>query len=81
MIKWRNLDEPYQDRVTAMRALCAHEILGVPENCSKAEARRAYLALVKTYHPDQVGAFMAAHSQEVLKLINQAYDQISKRAS
>lgn len=80
MIGWRNLDGPYQDRLNAMRGMAPHEILAVSPDCSKAEARAAYLSLVKTYHPDQADPFMAAHGQEMLKLINQAYEQIARDA-
>ena len=79
MIKWRNLDDPYSDRLAGVRAQAPHGILGVSVNCTKAEARRAYLALVKTYHPDHADQFMAAYNQEMLKLVNQAYEYVSKR--
>lgn len=80
MITWRSLDGPFRDRLAEVRALAPHELLGVPVDCAKVEARDAYLALVKTYHPDHADKFMAAYNQEMLKLVNQAYEYISKRA-
>ena len=80
MIEWRNLDDPYRDRLDVVRARSPHDILGVAADCSKADARRAYLALVKTYHPDAADPFMAAHNQEMLKLINRAYEHVSGQA-
>ncbi|SEJ85330.1 DnaJ domain-containing protein [Sphingobium sp. AP50] len=80
MIRWRNLDDPYSDRLASVRTRAPHDILGVPVDCTKAQARRAYLALVKTYHPDHADPFMAAYNQEMLKLVNQAYAYVSKRA-
>ena len=79
MIRWRNLDGGYEDRLASLRALPPYELLGVEPGCAAAEARRAYLALVKTYHPDHADDFMATYGQEVLKLINQAYADVTKR--
>lgn len=79
MIEWRNLDQPYRSRLDSMRGRSAHDILGVSANCSKAEARMAYLTLVKTYHPDAADPFMASYNQEMLKLINQAYEDVTGR--
>ena len=81
MISWRNLDDPYRDRLANVRSLTPHEILGIPEDCSKEVARSAYLSLVKTYHPDHADKFMAAYNQEMLKLINQAYEIVTSSGS
>ncbi|WP_375692114.1 hypothetical protein [Pseudooceanicola sp. LIPI14-2-Ac024] len=37
------------------------------------------MQLVKTYHPDGSDVFMTQYNQEVLKLINSAYEKLSKQ--
>ncbi len=53
------------------------EVLGVPPPASTEEVRDAYLALVKTWHPDRFAAVpeVAAQAEERVKVINAAYDE------
>lgn len=44
-------------------------------DCSSADARQAYLRLVKAYHPDRTDPFMARFNEEMIKIINLAYEQ------
>lgn len=48
------------------------EILGVDENTSKKDIRKAYIKLAKKYHPDQ-----NPNSEEKFKKINQAYETLT----
>ena len=77
-MRWRTLNGPYQSTLAEARAKLPHELLGVPPGCTKVEARRAYLTLVRTYHPDRADPFMAQFNQEMLKIINSAYDRLSE---
>lgn len=48
------------------------EILGVDENTSKKDIRKAYIKLAKKYHPDK-----NPNSEEKFKKINQAYETLT----
>ena len=57
-----------------------YQVLGINENASDDEVRRAYRELVKKYHPDQYGTNpLADLAQEKLKEVNEAYDMIVKQ--
>jgi len=47
-----------------------YKILGISENATKEEIKRAYREAVKRYHPDVGG------SDEILKVIREAYDRL-----
>ena len=50
-----------------------YQILGVPENASEEEIRRAFFELAKKYHPDRGG------DEEKFKEINEAYQVLSNK--
>lgn len=50
-----------------------YEILGVPLDASEKEIRKAYLELVKKYHPD---VYKEVDGEEIIKAINVAYDTL-----
>ncbi len=58
-------------------------VLGVPENASDEEIKKAYRSLAKKYHPDNFANNpLADLAAEKMKEINEAYDMIQKiRAS
>ena len=57
-----------------------YEILGVSQNASDDEIKRAYRALVKQYHPDGYdGNPLADLAKEKMQQINWAYDEIQRR--
>lgn len=76
MMRWLNIGSSYQDRIEKLTRLSPHELLGVSESCTQAELKSAYLHLVKTYHPDRSDPFMSRNNQEIVKLINAAYDRL-----
>lgn len=80
MMRWVNIQTGYQDRITALRAKAPHEVLGILENSSPAVVRAAYLSLVRAYHPDCADPFVAKHGEEVVKIVNDAYRTMLKRA-
>lgn len=76
MMRWKELRKGYSDRVAALAAMAPHELLGVAANARADEVKSAYIKLVKAYHPDTSDPFMARHNQEVIKLINAAYEKL-----
>lgn len=57
-----------------------YKVLGVSQNASQEEIRKAYLALVKKYHPDRyTDEGMKELANEKLKEINQAYELLTKK--
>ena len=59
-----------------------YQVLGVPENASDAEIKRAYRELARKYHPDNYqNNPLADLAEEKMKEINAAYEEINKRRS
>lgn len=59
-----------------------YKVLGVSENATQEEIRRAYLELVKKYHPDRYqGTPFENEANEKMKEINEAYDMLTKKQS
>lgn len=57
-----------------------YEILGVSQNASDEEIKKAYRELVKKYHPDNYANNpLADLADEKMKEINEAYDTIQKQ--
>lgn len=56
-----------------------YEVLGIPENASEEEIKKAYRALSRKYHPDaNVNNPNKAQAEEKFKEIQQAYQQIMR---
>ena len=77
-MRWRNLNRRYADRVAALSAMTPHELFGINVDASPEEIKTAYTRMVKAYHPDVSDPFMARHNQEVMKLINAAYEKMKE---
>lgn len=59
-----------------------YEILGVKENASSEEIKKAYREKVKQYHPDQYGDNpLKDLAEDKLREVNEAYDSLMKKNS
>lgn len=76
MMRWKEMKKGYSDRVAELAAMAPHELLGVAPKAGPDEVKSAYIKLVKAYHPDTSDPFMARHNEEVIKLINAAYEKL-----
>ncbi len=68
------LRERLVNKVAQMRKMDFFEVLGVTQNASREEVKRAYFALAKEYHPDK---HFGSSSAEIRQLAGQVYDVIS----
>ena len=56
-----------------------YEVLGISENASEEEIKRAYKEMVKKYHPDKYqNNPLADLAEEKLQEVNKAYDMLMK---
>ena len=59
-----------------------YDVLGVPQNASDDEIKRAYRDLTRKYHPDaNVNNPLADLAEEKFKEVQEAYDEIMKQRS
>jgi curved DNA-binding protein CbpA len=63
------------------RAKSPYEILNVGADVSREDLRKAYLDKIKTYHPDCSDQFLKQYNQEMLKIINSAYERLKGTSS
>lgn len=80
-MKWKDIPNTYQDRVAALRSLLTEDpfaVLGTSSTASNDEVRLAYRKKVSAYHPDRQDEFVRLHAQEVIKIVNAAYDHICR---
>lgn len=77
-MKWKNLTRDYQNQIDKINEQDAYQRLGVRQNATMADVKRAYREKVKLYHPDGKDDFMKDYSQEILKLLNDAVETIKK---
>lgn len=78
-MRWKDIEPGYENKLEKMSTMAPHEILGIGPDADQAEIKAAYKQLVKSYHPDRADAFMMRHDQEVLKLINAAFEKLKDR--
>lgn len=59
-----------------------YSVLGISQDASEAEIKRAYRELARKYHPDNYqNNPLADLAEEKMKEINEAYDQVNKQRS
>ncbi len=76
-MKWRERNPNLSDELSRLQALDPFELLGIPQDAAQDEIKKAYLQKVKIYHPDKSDPFMKRYNEEVIKLINAAYERLS----
>jgi DnaJ-domain-containing protein 1 len=75
---WRELPPHNSSRLARLAALDPYELLEVAPGTPEKALRAAYLAKLKTYHPDHADPFFRDYGGEVTKLLNTAYHKIRK---
>ncbi|KPN91118.1 J domain-containing protein [Pseudomonas nunensis] len=80
-MKWVDIDTGYKSQLDRIKCQNPYERLGVSETATLDEVKGAYRRKIKLYHPDRADAFMSSYVTEVIKLLNQAIEQIKKEKS
>jgi DnaJ-class molecular chaperone len=78
-MKWRKRKSQLSDEIARLAGLEPHELLGVSEEATAEQIKRAYRILVKVYHPDRADPFMKKHNEKVIQPINDAYARLSAK--
>jgi DnaJ-class molecular chaperone len=75
-MQWREANRPYKSLIDDLRNKAPHDLLETTSDSTSGEIRSAYLAKIKAYHPDRADPFMREHFEEVVKLLNRAYEEL-----
>lgn len=75
-MKWRSRKPQLSDEIARLSGLEPHELLNVAPDANADEIKRAYRHMVKVYHPDKADPFMRTHNEQVIKLVNDAYERL-----
>ena len=78
-MKWYNRSPLLSDELSRQTNLEPHVLLGVAADATVDEIKNAYRRMVKVYHPDKADQFMRNHNEQVVKLINAAFEKLTKR--
>jgi len=78
-MKWKNRKPQLSDELARLAGLEPHELLRVSPNATADEVKTAYRQIVKVYHPDISDPFMKRHNEQVIKLVNDAYERLSAK--
>ena len=76
--------EPDEPQPVELGPTRAHQVLGVPLGASWQEVGRAYRNLALMHHPDRVAGMdpeAREYSEERMKEINAAYDELRRRGA
>jgi DnaJ domain len=76
--------EPEEPQAVELGPTRAHQVLGVPFGASWQEVSQAYRRLALMHHPDRVagmGLEARKYSEEWMKEINAAYDELRRRGT
>jgi DnaJ-class molecular chaperone len=79
-MKWRALDGRHTPWIDRYRQQTPEELLGVVPGANATAIKAAYRRKAMAYHPDRVDAFLRPRAEEMMKLINCAYQSALSRA-
>ena len=77
-MRWREVHPLDVSSAAALSKRTPAEILRVAPDASCVEIKAAYRRLVRVYHPDVADAFLRRRNQEMLKLVNRAYEALAR---
>lgn len=78
-MKWKNRSPHLSDELSRLSSLEPHELLSIAMDAGVDDIKRAYRQMVKVYHPDKADPFMRKHNEQVIKLVNAAYEKLMGR--
>lgn len=77
-MRWRELHPLDASSTEALAKRPPAEILRVAPDASCAQIKAAYRRLARAYHPDVADPFVRERNQEMLKLVNRAYEALAR---
>lgn len=78
-MKWKNIQNGFEGVIERMHCASPYEVLGVSETATQEEIKNAYRKKMAVTHPDKSSDFMISTDTELAKLINVAYEKLTKR--
>lgn len=78
-MKWKNISPLLSDELSRLNSLEPHELLSIAADADLDDIKYAYRKLVKVYHPDMADPFMRVHNEQVIKIINAAYEKLMSK--
>lgn len=75
-MKWHNLGGAYKPKIDQMRAQEPFELLGVSRDADLATVKKAYIRLMKLYHPDKNDKFLEGITTEYAQILNAAFERV-----
>jgi DnaJ-domain-containing protein 1 len=76
-MKWRDVNQGAQ-RLHELKNADPYALFNVESSTDLPDIRRAYRAMVSTYHPDRADPFMRPYCDEILKILNAAMARIER---
>lgn len=78
-MKWKSRSPQLSDELSRLSGLEPHELLSIATDAGADDIKGAYRQMVKVYHPDKADPFMRKHNEQVIKLVNAAYERLMAR--
>ena len=79
-MRWREISPELTNEIKRLKSLKPRELLSVNIDATSDEIKSAYRRLAKVYHPDKADPFMRKYNEEVMKLINAAYEKLNNES-
>lgn len=77
-MEWKDVNYGYNDKIKILQGMSPYEILEVSRDVTEENLVMSYRKKIKLYHPDLTDQFMKRYSEEISKIINNAYMTIRK---